>query len=143
MERVRRCHVASFESHMVVNTPTVEKSFFINLFIILIYITERLQMSILINFRILQHKSYDANQEYFLPPYCTVLPLHCTLFLTSPLPRMSACFRVVGAKYRKKYVEKRARIRRAWICTSIKIEYIGASESVVHSARTSEPTPEN
>ena len=68
---MRRCHIASFESHMVVNTQTVERYLFINLFIILIYIAERSQMSILINFRILQHKSFDANQEYFLRSYVT------------------------------------------------------------------------
>ena len=56
---------------MVVNTQTVERYFFINLFIILIYIAERSQMSILINFRILQHKSFDANQEYILRSYVT------------------------------------------------------------------------
>ena len=69
---MRRCHIASFESHMVVNTQTVERYFFfINLFIILIYNAERSQMSILINFRILQHKSFEANQEYFLRSYVT------------------------------------------------------------------------
>ena len=66
---MRRCHIASFESHMVVNTQTVERYLFINLFIILIYIAERSQMSILINFRILQHKRFDENQEYFLRSY--------------------------------------------------------------------------
>ena len=65
VERVRRCHIASFESHIVVNTQTVERYLLINLFIILIYIAERSQMSILINFRILQHKRFDVNQEYF------------------------------------------------------------------------------
>ena len=56
---------------MVVNTQTIERYLFINLFIILIYITERSQMSILINFRILQHKIFDVNQEYFLRSYMT------------------------------------------------------------------------
>ena len=68
---LERTRMYSFESHMVVNTQTVERYFFINLFIILIYITERSQMSILINFRILKHKSFDANQEYFLRSYVT------------------------------------------------------------------------
>ena len=68
---MRRCHIASFESHIVVNMQTVERYFFSNLFIILIYIAERSQMSILINFRILQHKSFDANEEYFLRSYVT------------------------------------------------------------------------
>ena len=56
---------------MVVNTQTVERYLFINLFIILINISERSRMSILINFRILQHKRFDVNQEYFLRPYMT------------------------------------------------------------------------
>ena len=56
---------------MVVNTQTVERYLFINLFIILIYIAERSQMSILINFRILQHKRLDVSQEYFLRSYMT------------------------------------------------------------------------
>ena len=68
---MRRCHIASFESHMFMNTQTVERYIFINLFIILIYIAERSQMSILINFRILQHKRFDVNQEYFLRSYMT------------------------------------------------------------------------
>ena len=68
-ERVLRCNIASFESHMVVNTQTVERYLFINLFIILIYIAERSKMSILINFRILQHKRFDVNQEYLLCSY--------------------------------------------------------------------------
>ena len=71
MEKVRRCDIASFESHMVVNTQTVERYFFIYLFIILSYVAERSQMPILINFRILQHKSFDENQEYFLRSYVT------------------------------------------------------------------------
>ena len=62
---------ASFESHVVVNTQTVERYLFINLFIILIYIAERSQMSILINFKILQHKRFDVNKEYFLRTYMT------------------------------------------------------------------------
>ena len=78
---MRRCHIASFESHMDVNTQTVERYLFIkkflthliNLFIILIYIAERSHMSILINFRISQHKRFDVNQEYFLRSYMT----HC------------------------------------------------------------------
>ena len=49
MARVRRCHIASFESHMVVNTKTVERYLFINLFIIFMYMAERSQISILIN----------------------------------------------------------------------------------------------
>ena len=68
---MRRCHIPSFESHMVVNTQTVERYLSINLFIILIYIAERSQMSILINFRILQQKRFDVNQEYFLCSYMT------------------------------------------------------------------------
>ena len=68
VERVRRCHIASFESHMVVNTQTVERYLFINLFIILIYIAKRSQMSILINFRILQHKRFDVNQDTTFSP---------------------------------------------------------------------------
>ena len=70
---MRRCHIASLESHMDVNTQTVERCLVINLFIILIYIAERSQMSILINFRILQHKRFDINKEYFLRSYMT----HC------------------------------------------------------------------
>ena len=68
---MRRCHIVSFESHMVVNTQTVERYLFINLFIIFIYIAERSKMPILINFRILQHKRFDVNQEYFLRSYMT------------------------------------------------------------------------
>ena len=68
---MRRCHIASFESHIIVNTQTVERYLFINLFIILIYIAERSQMPILIDFRILQHKKFDANREYFLRSYMT------------------------------------------------------------------------
>ena len=71
VERVRRCHIFSSESHMVVNTQNVERYLFINLFVILIYIAERSQMSISINFRILQHKRFDVNQEYFLRSYMT------------------------------------------------------------------------
>ena len=56
---------------MVVNTQTVERYIFINLFIILIYIAERSQMSILINFRVLQYKRFDVNQEYFFRYYMT------------------------------------------------------------------------
>ena len=56
---------------MIVNTQTVERYIFVNLFIILIYIAERSQMSILINFRILQHKRFDVNQEYSLRSYMT------------------------------------------------------------------------
>ena len=51
-ERVRRCYIASFKSYMAVNTQTGERYLFINSFIILIYIAEPSQMSILINFRI-------------------------------------------------------------------------------------------
>ena len=68
---MRRCHIASFESHMVVHTQTVERYLYINLFIILIYTDERSQMSILINFRIFQYKRFDVNQEYFLRSYMT------------------------------------------------------------------------
>ena len=68
---MQRCHIAPFESHMVVNTQTVEKYLFINLLIILIYIAERSQMLILIKFKILQHKRFDENQEYFLRSYMT------------------------------------------------------------------------
>ena len=68
---MRRCHIAYFESQTVVNTQTVERYLFINLFIILIYIAGRSQMSILINFRILQQKRFDVNQEYFLRSYMT------------------------------------------------------------------------
>ena len=68
---MRRCHIASFESHMVGHTQTVERYLYINLLIILIYIAERSQMSILINFRILQHKRLDVNQEYYLRSYMT------------------------------------------------------------------------
>ena len=49
---------------MVVNTQTVERYLFIY-FIILIYIAERSQMSILINFRILQHKRFDVIKNIF------------------------------------------------------------------------------
>ena len=68
---MRRCHIVSFESHMVVNTQIVKRYLFINLFIILIYIAERSQMLILINFCILQHKRFDVNEEYLLRSYMT------------------------------------------------------------------------
>ena len=50
---------------MVVNTQTVERYLFIDSFIILIYIAELSQMSILIDFRILQQKRFDVTSQTY------------------------------------------------------------------------------